>query len=288
MIILDGAMGTELTRRGVDTHLPLWSAKALMDAPDVVTQIHADYVAAGAHVLTANTFRTNVRALGKANLAHRARDLTFAAVALARQAALAGNGVQVAGSLAPVEDCYSPDLVPSEAELDAEHGELARNLADAGCDFILVETMNTVREAVAGCKAALATGLPFWVSFTLDAQNNLISGERIAEAVQAILPLRPQAVLVNCVPVAQIADALTKLRAGLGNTALPFGGYGNVGHVDDEVGWTLTHAVSPAAYAEAAHGWHTLGASIIGGCCGTLPEHIAALAGRFTSSHTSY
>ncbi|MCW1967901.1 MAG: homocysteine S-methyltransferase family protein [Anaerolineae bacterium] len=283
MIILDGAMGTELTRRGIDTHLPLWSAKALMDAPNVVAQIHADYVAAGAQVLTANTFRTNVRALGKANLAHRARELTFTAVALAQQAASAGNGVRVAGSLAPVEDCYSPDLVPSEAELDAEHGELARNLADAGCNFILVETMNTVREAVAGCKAALATGLPFWVSFTLDAQNNLISGERIAEAVQAVLPLRPQAVLVNCVPVAQIADALTKLRAGLGNTALPFGGYGNVGHVDDEVGWTLTHAVSPVAYAEAAHGWRELGASIIGGCCGTLPAHIAALAGRFGS-----
>lgn len=281
-LILDGAMGTELTRRGVDTHLPLWSAKALMDAPDVVAQIHADYVTAGAQVLTSNTFRTNVRALGKANLGHRARELTFTAVALARQAAQAGANVKVAGSLAPVEDCYSPDLVPSEAELDAEHGELARNLADAGCDFILVETMNTIREAVAGAKAAAAIGLPFWVSFTLDSQNNLVSGESISAAVQAILPLQPQAMLVNCIPVAQISGALGLLRAALDGSNIPFGAYGNVGHVDDEVGWTLTHAVSPAAYAEAAQDWQRLGASIIGGCCGTLPAHIAQLAKRFS------
>lgn len=281
-LILDGAMGTELTRRGVDTHLPLWSAKALMDAPDVVAQIHADYVTAGAQVLTSNTFRTNVRALGKANLGHRARELTFTAVALARQAAQAGANVKVAGSLAPVEDCYSPDLVPSEAELDAEHGELARNLADAGCDFILVETMNTIREAVAGAKAAAATGLPFWASFTLDSQNNLVSGESISAAVQAILPLQPQAMLVNCIPVAQVSGALGLLRAALDGSNIPFGAYGNVGHVDDEVGWTLTHAVSPAAYAEAAQDWQNLGASIIGGCCGTLPAHIAQLSKRFS------
>ena len=282
LIIFDGAMGTELTRRRVDTHLPLWSAKALIDAPDVVAQIHSDYVAAGAQVLTSNTFRTNVRALSKANLGHRARELTFTAVALARQAAQAGANVKVAGSLAPVEDCYSPNLVPSEAELDAEHGELACNLADAGCDFILVETMNTIREAVAGAKAAATTGLPFWVSFTLDVHNNLVSGESIDDAVRAILPLKPQAMLVNCIPVAQVSGALGLLRAALDGSNIPFGAYGNVGHVDDEVGWTLTHAVSPAAYAEAAQDWQNLGASIIGGCCGTLPAHIAQLSKRFS------
>ncbi len=71
-------MGTELTRRGIDTALPLWSASALDDAPEVVTQIHADYIAAGAQVITSNTFRTNTRALAKAGCAHRARELTLA------------------------------------------------------------------------------------------------------------------------------------------------------------------------------------------------------------------
>ena len=282
MIILDGAMGTELTRRGVDTTLPLWSAIALDAAPDVVEQIHRDYLDAGAHVLTTNTFRTNVRALAKAGIAHRARELTFRAVELGRRAiALSPRAgafhVQIAGSIAPVEDCYSPDLVPGDAELAEEHAVLARNLADAGVDLILVETQNTIREAVAAACAARATSKPLWVSFTLDGQNRLLSGEPLRDAVQAVLRFEPQAVLVNCIPVRQVATALKLLRSAAPPHVF-IGAYANVGHVDETVGWTLTNAISPRAYAEAAREWRDLGAMIIGGCCGTTPEHIAALA----------
>ena len=269
-------MGTELTRRTVDTSLPLWSAAALESAPDVVAQIHADYVAAGATVLTANTFRTNTRALAKAGIAQRARDLTFKAVALARRAAAAaGGGVRVAGSLAPVEDCYMPELAPAVEALDIEHGELARNLADAGVDLMLIETMNSVREAVAAARAAASTGKPLWVSFTLGADGALLSGETLTSAVAAVRPFRPEAVLVNCVPVAQIAAALSDLR--MAADGLIYGAYGNVGHIDDTVGWTLTDAVTPEQYAAAAQGWRAQGAGIIGGCCGTHPGHIRAL-----------
>ncbi len=270
-------MGTELTRRNVNTTLPLWSAAALDSSPDVVAQIHADYVAAGATVLTANTFRTNTRALAKAGIAHRARELTFKAVALARQTAdAAGGRVRVAGSMAPVEDCYMPELAPSTADMDAEHGALARNLADAGVDFMLIETMNTVREAVAAAGAAASTGKPLWVSFTLGEDGALLSGESLASAVAAVRPFQPEAVLINCVPVAQIAAGLSELRAAAGG--LRYGAYGNVGHVDDTVGWTLTDAVTPEQYAKAAQGWRSHGASIIGGCCGTHPGHIRAIA----------
>jgi len=282
MIILDGAMGTELTRRGIDTTLPLWSAIALDAAPDVVEQIHRDYLDAGADMLTANTFRTNIRALAKAGIAHRARELTFRAVELARRAITASRhtgapSAKVAGSIAPVEDCYSPHLVPGDAELAEEHAMLASNLADAGVDLILVETQNTIREAVAAARAARATGKPLWVSFTLDGQNRLLSGESLSDAVQAVMPFAPQAVLVNCIPVRQVAAALKLLRSA----ALPdvlVGAYANVGHVDETIGWTLTNAVSPGAYAQAAREWRDLGATIIGGCCGTTPEHVAALS----------
>ncbi len=301
-IILDGAMGTELTRRGVDTTLPLWSAIALDTAPDVVAQIHRDYLDAGARVITTNTFRTNVRALAKAGIAHRARELTFRAVALARRAVAEwrqrqkdteigirgdtpfvssshGLPVQVAGSIAPVEDCYSPELVPSDAELAEEHAVLARNLADAGVDLILVETQNTVREAVAAARAAHTTGKPLWVSFTLDDENRLLSGELLPDAVRAVLPFEPRAILINCIPVKQVASALKLLRSvALSHVAL--GAYGNVGHVDEVIGWTLTNAVSPEAYAEAAREWRAVGATIIGGCCGTMPEHIRAVTAQ--------
>jgi homocysteine S-methyltransferase len=286
-VILDGAMGTELTRRGVDTTLPLWSAIALDSAPEVVEQIHIDYLNAGAQVITTNTFRTNVRALSKAGIAHRARELTFRAIELARNATetvrrgesekvSASLPFSVAGSIAPVEDCYSPELVPSEAELNAEHTILARNLAEAGVDLILVETMNTIREAVAATHAAHSTGKPLWVSFTLGADNQLLSGETLHDAVNAVMPFAPQSVLVNCIPVAQIIPALTVLKKAVDGRC-EIGAYGNVGHVDDVVGWTLTDAVSPAAYAEATKTWHEIGAGVIGGCCGTTPAHIAAL-----------
>jgi len=279
--ILDGAMGTELTRRGIETTLPLWSARALIEAPQVVEQIHLDYIAAGARVITANTFRTNVRTMQRAGFTDEGRALTHEAVRLARSAvALSKNAnVRVAGSMAPVEDCYSPWLVPGDDELAAEHGALARHLAEAGCDLILVETMNLIREAVAAAHAAHQTGLPVWVSFTLNEQNTLLSGEALADAVQAVLPFEPEAILVNCIPVAQISSALSVLHEALcGHEAIAFGAYGNVGHVDDEVGWTLTHAVSPSAYAKAATAWRQLGATLIGGCCGTMPEHIEAVA----------
>ena len=128
-ILLDGAMGTELQRRGADTRLPLWSARALVEAPDLVAEIHREEVEAGADVLTANTFRTHRRTLAKGGLAERSRELSALAVRLAREAAPAGRPVFVAGSIAPLEDCYRPDLVPEDAVLEREHSEQADSLS---------------------------------------------------------------------------------------------------------------------------------------------------------------
>ncbi len=274
--LLDGALGTELTRRGCDTRLPLWSARALMDAPEIVRRIHADYAEAGAEVLTANTFRTNTRALARAGFPDQVGALTRMAVELAR--AGAAGRARVAGSIAPVEDCYSPERVPDDDALTREHTELAVALAGAGCDLILVETMNTVREAAIAAAAAARTGLPIWVSFTLGGDDRLLSGKTLAEAVRAIRPLSPEAFLVNCIPVAQVTSALRALRSAVGESDIRIGAYANVGHVDDEVGWTLTDAVSPSAYVAAARGWLASGATLVGGCCGTTPAHSAALS----------
>jgi len=283
-IILDGAMGTELARRGVDTGLPLWSANALMAAPEVVKQIHLDYLRAGAQVLTANTFRANPRTLARAGLVGRSRALAFLAIDLARQAVAMfcaespcpNRRPLIGGSIAPVEDCYSPWLVPGDAELEAEHGEMARHLADAGCDLILVETMNTTREAVIAARAATATGLPVWVSVTLNARHELLSGEPLRDAAQAILSAQPAALLVNCIPVAQTLSALKELRAAIGQAPVRIGAYANAGHVE-AAGWSMARGVAPEAYAEAAAEWLAAGARIIGGCCGTSPDHIARL-----------
>ncbi len=297
VLLLDGATGTELQRRGVQTALPLWSASALLQAPEVLQAIHSDYVAAGADIITTNTFRTHRRTLARAGLGERTHELTRLAVTLARQAARqVDRQVFVAGSMSPLEDCYSPELVPPEGELWIEHAEMAHDLARAGCDLLLVETMNTIREAVIATRCAVATGLPVCISFVAGLNGlppdqagqrifgkgqgplTLLSGESIVAAVQAVQHLRLAAILVNCVPLAVIDWAFAELRAAYHG---PIGLYANVGHADDQVGWTLTDDVQPAAYADRARRWLQQGAAIIGGCCGTTPDHIAALRDLF-------
>ena len=274
-LLLDGATGTELERRGVRTALPLWSAHALVEAPEVVERIHRDYVAAGAEAITANTFRTHRRSLAKGGMDARTVALTRSAVEIARRAARdAGRRVWVLGSAAPLEDCYRPDLVPGDAELAREHAEHARVLAAAGVDAILVETMNCVREAAAAARAGLATGLPVLVSFACDGTARLLSGERLADALDAVEPLVPHALLVNCLPPRSVPACL----AVLARSGLPFGAYANLGAPDDVTGFTRSDECSPPEFAEHAAAWCAAGARIVGGCCGTGPEHVRAVA----------
>lgn len=272
-VLLDGATGTELTRRGVDTSLPLWTAAAILEAPDVLRQIHRDYVEAGAELITANTFRTHARSLKAAGWDQRAGELTERAVQLAREAA--GQRAWVAGSLAPLEDCYSPERTPADDALAREHAEQATNLAAAGVDCILAETMPTVREAMAAARAAVATGLPTWVGFVCDSEGKLLSGESVAEAAEGVLPLGPAGLLINCTPTPEVHRALAALRKAAGD--MPLGAYGNIGRPDPQQGWVTTDAADPEAYARYAETWLSSGARLIGGCCGTTPDHIAAL-----------
>ena len=274
-LLLDGATGSELQRRGVDTRLPLWSASALWMAPQAVAALHREYVAAGAEVVTANTFRTRERTLAQAGRSDSARDWTRRAIELAR----ASGARFVAGSLAPLEDCYSPALVPDDAALADEHGAFAGDLAAAGVDLILCETMNTVREACAAARAAAATGLPTIASFVCGTDGRLLSGERVADAAAMLLALPMVALAINCTPTGSVAQPLQELLdAARGR--VPCGAYGNVGKTDAIEGFHCTGEFDAEAYAAAAMGWVEQGAWFIGGCCGTGPEHIAAMRKR--------
>jgi len=273
-LLLDGATGTELTRRGVDTGLPLWSANALTTETglNVLRQVHLDYLHAGADVLTTNTFRTHRRAL--AGPGHGARELTSRAVATAREAvAQFGQRARVAGSVAPLEDCYRPDLVPTDDECRAEHAERITHLVEAGVDLLLIETMNSIREAVIAAQQATSTGRPTWVSLVCDREGRMLSGESVAVAAEMLLPLGVRALGVNCGPAHTLAKPLAELRAICGPD-FPLMAYGNIGHADETQGWINTDAVSPESYAQWAHTWP---AQIVGGCCGTTPEHIRKL-----------
>ncbi len=153
--ILDGATGTELERRGVDISLPLWSARALVAAPDVLADVHRDYLDAGADAITANTFRTHHRTLACEPDAPDATELTQTAVRIARAVRDEHKpGALVLGSVAPLEDCYRPDLAPGADDCAREHAQLIATLVEAGVDRVLIETMNNITETRAAVDAA--------------------------------------------------------------------------------------------------------------------------------------
>lgn len=276
-LILDGAMGTELQRRGVEVGLPLWSANALIAHPEVVLEIHRDYIAAGADIITTNTFRSTRRTMHRAHLPDRSEQLTTVAVTLAKRAReeFPDRQILIAGSMAPLEDCYRPDLVPSDKELEEEHRELAVRLADGGVDVILVETMNTIREAYAACRAAKATGKEVVVSFLCREEGTLYSGESFEEALKSVGPLEPTTLSVNCASPHVIRGAAHILRQ---NTTTPFAVYANVGVPNGErEGGELVPDILEEEYAIWARRWADTGASIVGGCCGTTPGYIQAV-----------
>jgi len=275
-LLLDAAMGTELQRRETDTSLPLWSARALIVDPEVVWTIHGDEVAAGADILTANTFRTHARSLARGGAGERAAELSALAVHLAHQAAAApGREVFVAGSLSPLEDCYRPDLVPDDAALEREHGAQARFLAAAGVDLLIAETHNTVREAVAAARAARETGLPYVVSMVTDGSGRLLSGEPLSAVAEALRPFEPDALGVNCVPAGKLAGDLAVLAAAAPGRTLA--AYANLGLPAEGPGWQFTDELGPEDYGREASRWLGFGARIVGGCCGTTPAHTRAL-----------
>jgi S-methylmethionine-dependent homocysteine/selenocysteine methylase len=257
-------MGTQLAARGVPTATPLWSAGALDSHPQVVAAIHRDHAAAGAGVHTANTFRTQARTVG-----HRWRELTHLAVRIARESVPEDH--RVAGSIAPLEDCYRPDLSPPHPE--AEHRAMAEVLAEAGCDLLLCETFPHVGEGLAALTAAVDTGIESWISFTAGPSGDLLSVEALAMGAREAVGLGATAVLVNCVPAPMVLAHVQAL-VGLG---VPVGAYANAGHVDEGMGW-CSAPEAPERYLAFAASWVQAGATIVGACCGTDVRVTRALA----------
>ncbi len=281
-LVLDGATGTELGRRGVDISLPLWSARALLEAPDVLHAIHHDFLAAGADAITANTFRTHRRSLARAVMGDRAAELTRQAVGIAKAARDERKpDAIVLGSVAPLEDCYQPALAPDEPTCRAEHAEMIGSLLDAGVDLVLIETMNNLREARAAAREAQRLAPGKWIiSFctkSLGPAGILLSDEPLSDLLGQLHDA--YAVGVNCVAAPSVEAQVRFLRDALPEHVRIIA-YANVGYADEAGNWVLTDAVDPTRYAQYAQRWIDAGATIVGGCCGTTPGTMQAIADR--------
>jgi len=282
-IIMDGAMGTEILNRGIPTTLPLWSAEALLQHPEIVQLIHEDYIHAGAEIIITDTFRTTRRAFAARGIADKATEMTLLACNIAQKAVentKLAHEVYIAGSVAPLEDCYSPQLTPAQEELTVEHHELLSDLKNGGVDFILFETMITLRETLSGIQTAQQLALPFAVSFCCNEQGQLLSGEGLSDVVPQIERYGPLFISVNCVAVANASKLVKQLRT---MTDLPIGVYAQGdGMAHDEQGWQFGEEKNDeATYLLAARQWREDGALVIGGCCGTTPSYIQQLSTLF-------
>jgi len=277
ILILDGAMGTELERRGYKTRLPLWSAQALLDAPELVLQIHKDYIEAGADIITTNTFRTNPYTVKKSGLKiSDARKLTEIACNLAKMAR--GNSkVAIAGSVAPIEDCFRPDLYPGDQLAEKDHYEHIKNLKQGGVDFILAETMISIKEAQIVLRQAERLNMKAMVSFALNKDGNILNGDNLFEAFDCLKQYRNvlQALLINCTTLNVIRKVIDDLLFRFRRTDWPIGVYPNFGPPRKG---KFTEYLTPNKFAQAMLRLKNKGVKILGGCCGTQPAHIAALA----------
>lgn len=281
VVLLDGGLGQEIYKRAAKTAHPLWSAHIMMENPGLVKAVHQDFIRAGAQIITLNSYTcTPTRLTRDADLSWF-ETLQQQAVDIATAARdELGMPVQIAGCLPPLIGSYAVEK-RSKADLKAEYQQIVAQ-QEAGVDLFLIETISNITEATAATEAALETGKPVLLSFTISDREpaKLRSGESLEDALEAVSGYALSGLLLNCSLPETISASLSAIAA----YGLPFGGYAN--------GFTSVEALKPggtvdvlaaredlnaAAFASVTSGWVGEGATLVGGCCEVGPAYIAAL-----------
>ena len=286
--LIDGAMGTEIRARGCEVpshHSSIWSAKALMDNPDVVKEIHKDYILAGADIIVTNNYAVTHNLLKRENLEHKLSDLTSLSIDIAKSAKEeSGRDIRIAASLPPLDTSYRPDLVGDIKSMKEKYKEIVKIVKNQ-VDLIIIETMSSSLEATGALAACEDLDKEVWLGYTLQGvrMNTLPSGEYLMDAIDKIKHFNIAAYLINC-SSANITTEGIKLLSN--EIDLPFGGYANPVNVtnikhnegeDDNVEYLqelYQQDIDANQYCDVVAEWINDGATIVGSCCGTSPEHI--------------
>lgn len=290
--ILDGGMSRELQRLGAELKQPEWSALALIDAPDIVRQVHAEFIEAGADVVTTNSYALVPFHIGEERFQRDGASLIALSGKLAREAADAsGRKVLVAGSLPPIFGSYEPQNFDA-TRVPAYLKVLVDNLAPH-VDVWLGETLSLIAEGEAVREAVAATGKPFWISFTLNddaaaagAEPALRSGETVRAAAEWAAQSGAAALLFNCSKPEVMKAAVETAAAVFAEKAvsLEIGVYANAfeGEQGDSAANEGLHGtradLTGDVYSRFACSWADAGATMIGGCCGIGAAHIHTVA----------
>lgn len=290
MKILDGGFGRELARRGAPFRQPEWSALALTEAPEIVKEVHLDFIRAGAEVITTNNYAVVPFHIGQDRFDNEVRDLVQVAVNQAKLAvAESDKDVLIAGCLPPLFGSYRADLFKQE-----EAQKLAKPIIETlspHVDFWLAETQSCIAEVETVHALLPKDDRDFWVSFTLQDEIQqqkplLRSGENIEQVAELLKRLNADAVLFNCCQPEVILQAILEIKKLLPEH-IQIGAYANAfppqsSEATANDGLDEVRAdLNPDVYLKFAQAWKDAGATLIGGCCGIGPEHIAALSKFF-------
>ncbi len=292
--ILDGGMGRELQRSGAPFRQPEWSALALIESPGHVSKAHEAFARAGAEVIATNSYAVVPFHIGQKRFDEDGMALARLSGILARKV---GDqfSVRVAGSLPPVLGSYRPDLFTVEQALPILN--VLIEALSPSVDFWLAETQSSLAEVRLVAELLKDDRRPLWISFTLDDANaqdvlagtapaTLRSGESIEDATRLALELGVEALLFNCSQPEVMERAIRQARAvapngpGIGVYANAFTSEADDSEANDAI-HDIRKDLGPPDYLKWARKWVDAGASIVGGCCGIGPEHIAVLSKNF-------
>lgn len=297
--LLDGGLGQEINKRSREATHPLWSVKVMFDAPDVVVDVHSDFINAGARVICLNTYAASPTRMERHDMGDRFGEAHATAFRLAKEAVEKSGSptgpVQIAGCLPPLVASYIANVSKNHADSLVEFRQIVDEQKD-NVDLFLIDTMSNIEEASAAIDAVKETGKPAYVGLTLsdDLTVTLRSGESLKDAVSALVAKKPEGIVLNCSIPEAITKAMPILAAGCADTGVRFGGYANgftsidklrPGGVVDVL--EARRDLTPESYTDYVMQWIEAGATIVGGCCEVGPDHIRYLAGKLAEAgHT--
>lgn len=288
--LLDGSIGQEIVKRSGDRPTPFWSTSVMVEKPDVVAAVHADYFRVGSTIATTNTYAVHRDRLQGTPLEAHFDELLDQALAQAEAARAAHGSGRIAGSLGPLGASYRPDICPPPEAAKIPYAELVKVMRDR-VDLFLIETASSVEQAMGALMGCAEAGKPVWLAVTVADYDGvkLRSGETVGALAPVIEQFRPDAVLVNCSRPEVVGEALETIKT----FGRPFGAYANgFTHITSEFledkptveALEQRLDLDPATYAEHVMGWVAQGATIVGGCCEVGPDHIAEVARRLTQA----
>lgn len=274
VLVLDGATGTNLQRRGLPVGTPsdIW----VMDNPEAVRQLHKDFLSAGSDILLTNTFGSSRLHLQHAGLAHRFDETNRQAVTLLAEI-VKGSSTLVGGSMGPLGEMLEPSGTLTERDAEKEYAEQARLLSESGVDLLVIETqfdLNEARAAIRGARSA--TDLPIVCSFSYDRGTRTMMGVKPGQMARELAGTGVTALGINC--GRSLEDNFKALQELSQVTDLPLWFKPNAGLPHTDESGALQYDVTPEMMAAQVPQWIAAGARLVGGCCGTSPNHLKAIA----------